>query len=783
MREICSYIIKELYDMGLVNDLLKLVNGINPDDFMKNISREELYIHFYESFLKGYDPDERRNKGVFYTPTHIVKFIVDGIDSLLINEFGKREGLGDSSVKSLDFATGTGAFLTEMVNKALSKKESLAAKEAMVKDHILQNMYGFETMMPSYIISQIRLDSLLQDAGVNLEACERFRMGIYLTNTLTAKSDTILDKQKTALAALDREVKKAYAIKDKKDIMVIAGNPPYVLNSKTPCNKTTEIGRLLESYYKINGEPLGDRQTRHLRNTYVQFLRYAQNEVSEKGAGVVGVITNHGFVTNNTFRGMRKSLMDTFDSIYILDLHGNSNRSESPPENVRDENVFGIKAGVCISFFVKTEGDEGGACKIFHYDLWGTKEEKQKFLTENSFESMKDMWTEISPFAPSYYFSSDGPDKSVNDEYESFPSMTDIFPSNSIAVITNRDKLAIHLDRETVSKVLDCLQEGWDNDLAEILRLDEKDEKIKEKAKAFRAYFKKHPVKKSRIGKILAKPFDERFSYFDGRSGGLVHRPGEDMRQTVEKEGNHAIAVVKNPNSSEWNHAFSVDKTAMASIMTDGAIQLFPLYLYDSAGDAHDNLSFDIRRYLKRLYKKEADAHSVMGYVHAVLHSNLYRSKYKKSLSAAGVGYPRIPFADYKTFASLASLGNDLIHVQTNWKECSGYAELKGSGGVDFQITKVRKDGNKIHINDSSYLQLENERILDYKIGAARVMESYLKARKGRSVKKDIPVLQSIAGAINRTLEIVDEINSKMGSDKNFDKTFRYRGTMKMRAL
>ena len=318
------------------------------------------YVYFYEGFLKAYDKDMRKSRGVYYTPPPVVNFIVRAVNDILKSTFGIKAGLADRRrVTVLDFATGTGTFLLEVMQQIL-EETSEGVRDQVIREHALKNLYGFEYLIAPYTIAHLKLSQYLLDKGFHMQPKERLQ--IYLTNTL----EPIEPQQNWLLPALSKEVELAQNVKNK-PILVITGNPPYSGHS---LNKGKWITGLIDSYKQVDGQPLGEKNPKWLQDDYVKFIRFAQWKMDQVEEGIVGIITNHSFLDNPTFRGMRQSLMQTFNRIYVLDLHGNTKKKETAPDGGKDENVFDIEQGVCISLLVRKPGLEQ---KIFHADLWGKR--------------------------------------------------------------------------------------------------------------------------------------------------------------------------------------------------------------------------------------------------------------------------------------------------------------------------------------------------------------------------------------------------------------------------
>ena len=305
------------------------------------------YVYFYEDFLKAYDKDTRKARGVYYTPPPVVHFIVRAVHDILKDVFGIRQGLADRRrVTVLDFATGTGTFLLEVLHR-IFETVSPGVRTQVIQEHVLKNLYGFEYLIAPYTVAHLKLSQFLHDQGYVMLPGER--LNIYLTNTLEPIQPATVNY---LLPALSKEVRAAQIIKDK-PVLVITGNPPYSGHSK---NKGKWITGLIDTYKEGFPELNKPGQGKWLHDDYVKFIRFAQWKMEQVEEGVVGIITNHSFLDNPTFRGMRSSLMHTFNQMYLMDLHGNTKKKERTPEGGKDENVFDIEQGVAISLLVEKEG-------------------------------------------------------------------------------------------------------------------------------------------------------------------------------------------------------------------------------------------------------------------------------------------------------------------------------------------------------------------------------------------------------------------------------------------
>jgi len=400
------------------------------------------FVYFYEGYLSRYDSKLRDARGVYYTPPPVVNFIVRAIDEILKDSelFGIREGLADHSrVTVLDFACGTGTFLLEVFERIFDNIGGTESGRAdlIVREHFLENIFGFEYLIAPYTIAHLKLSQYLADRGHELKDSERLQ--IFLTNTL----EPIEPQKSLLLPELTHEVEAAQEVKEK-PILVITGNPPYSGHSR---NMGPVARASVDPYKFVDGEPLGERNPKWLQDDYVKFIRFAQMKMDSVDEGVVGVITNHSYLDNPTFRGMRRSLMETFDQIWILDLHGNARKKERAPDGDDDQNVFDIEQGVAIALFVKKPGAEKG---VWHADLWGKRLGKYRSLFETAKGDVE--WRLLSPITPFYLFIPQ--DQSAWAAYAEGKSINEIFATSSVGIVTARDKLTLHFERDNLISVI-----------------------------------------------------------------------------------------------------------------------------------------------------------------------------------------------------------------------------------------------------------------------------------------------------------------------------------------
>ena len=397
----------------------------------------------------------REQRGVYFTPEPVVGYIVRSVDALLRSHFGRRDGLASDDVHILDPATGTGSFLLTVVEQIY---ETMRGQRGIWPDYVrrqlLPRLHGFELLMAPYTLAHMRLGLYLSEKDSPLG--EDDRLNILLTNSLDRgekKEEQLWEDHIVA------EANAAAEVKNDVPIMVVLGNPPYSVNS---ANKGEWITDLLKQYREVDGAPLGERKTT-LSDDYVKFIRFGQWRIEHNGEGVLAFITNHAWLDNVTFRGMRQSLLNSFNEIYVLDLHGNSKKLEATPDGGKDENVFDIQQGVSIALFVKHR-DRSGPAHVYHADLWGLRREKYALL--NLSDVSNTVWLELKPETPYYFFRQSS--KEHKEEYNQYWSIREVFEKYSSGIQTSRDNLAIGFSVDELEQRVEEMR-GENNSDEEIL--------------------------------------------------------------------------------------------------------------------------------------------------------------------------------------------------------------------------------------------------------------------------------------------------------------------------
>lgn len=572
IREMADFLkkldaIKEI--QWLLNEILSLINHVDMDSILKDLNDDkDPYLHFYETFLSAYDPKLREKKGVYYTPDSVVKFIINALDSLLKTHFkdaplGLKSALDNENIKLLDFATGTGTFLLEAFRKALETRKTSDGGTSTKEDkyqNLLKQFYGFEYLIAPYAIAHLNLSQAFKEE-FKKPLKENDALQIILTNTLIQPSEIIAYRGLNPI--FEKELLSAQEIKKNENILIITGNPPYSGASSNeglfewevkatygiePEFQTIEIEKNikltdkiqtllkniqtqkesgsknalkelknLHSKYKLQKE----KNPKWLLDDYVKFMRFAQNKIESLGHGLFGFISNNAFLDNPTFRGLRRSLLECYDELYILNLHGNARKKEETPQGAKDENVFNIMQGVSINLFVKKA--QTTKQKIHYYDVYSQRAEKYTFLAQNDLNSIE--WLEIAPRAPFYLLL---PLKTpLLEEYEQGFSVQEMFQVGSTGICSKKDHVVFHKDKESLLKLLKDfstlepseLRRKYDIEDTEGWKLGRAIENVKKNQHELEKY----------IVLCQYRPFDYRWTYYTDKSCGFLARPVYDV--------------------------------------------------------------------------------------------------------------------------------------------------------------------------------------------------------------------------------------------------------------
>jgi len=747
-----AWIVDDLAETFRVTDMPKVMKN-----FGKATGQADPMIHFYEDFLRYYDPKQKKACGVYYTPEPVVHFIVNAVDEILKTRFNLSDGLADTSkvtirqtsnlytdnrtkdhkryenreyhkVQILDPATGTGTFLAEVVRKIYSGMENQkGAWQNYVEEHLLPRLNGFEFMMAPYAVAHLKLDMVLAQTGYKAKQDKRLR--IFLTNSLEE-----CDHDTGTLFAqwLAQEANEANLVKRDTPVMVMMGNPPYSVSSS---NKSAWIQNLLNDYKKN----LNERNIQPLSDDYIKFIRLGHYYVEKNGEGILAYISNNSFIDGIIHRQMRKALMETFDEIYILDLHGNTRKKETALDGSKDENVFDIMQGVSINIFVKKKQNDvqndsschsrldrespSSLAKVYHYEIFGKRFEKYAFLGKTSFNDIP--WKELTPQAPQYFFVPK--DFSVQIEYEKGFKIDELIKINTTAVATYDDKNLVSF----------------------------------------------HSFDTSTSYNYLYRPFDMLWINYDLNK--VARHRFEIMKNFIIGPNIGLIAVRNNRDLADtyFISKYLVDKTIISP--KDNA-NIFPLYLYPTEGEEKlgetrkPNLDEKIWRKIDKCTKLETTPEQVFDYIYGVLHTPSYREKYREFLK---IDFPRIPYPENKAeFERIVAIGNKLrkLHLMEDIPPQATSFDIEGDNVVtDVKYAKEipGQAGNdncgKVYINKTQYFANVPELAWNFYIGGYQPAQKWLKDRKNRTLTyDDISHYRKIIAILIETHKLMQKLDEKL---------------------
>lgn len=730
--------------------------------------------HFYETFLGEYDPKRRKARGVYYTPLPVVQYIVNAVDTVLKTEFDLPDGLADDStitqtvrvegykkgkgtgkvhhrdeveiprVQILDPATGTGTFLNETIKLIAKRKQHLGSGwNSYVEDNLLPRIHGFEILMAAYSMAHMRLGLTLAETGY-VPSAQHPRIGVYLTNSLEepAKDEPPLLAMLGMGRALTEEAIAADKVKRDLPIMVVMGNPPYSVSSS---NKGKFIQALIADYKK----DLNEKKI-NLDDDYIKFIRYAEHMIEKAGQGVVAMITNNSFIDGITHRQMRKQLLETFDKIHVLDLHGNSKKKETTPNGGKDENVFDIQAGVSIIILVKKTKSELNKSEANFAEIYGKRSEKYQAL------ETKHEFNRLEPAAPNFFFV---PRDEVHQSYiANFISIRDLFPNGTSGFRCGDDDAQICWNDNQIQAVVQ-----------DLIDLPEEAYRIKYNLKDGRNHNYvgmradvNGVVERDRIIKLLYRPFDIRSTYYSKKSSSFAARPRNSTMDHFVLKSNIALISTRQSGAANlyyFDCAWVGENVVDENFVRRGSSQVFPLYLYNPDGSRIANFNSSLLKTLTHNLMGSYQAQDIFDYIYGILHNPTYREKYKEFLK---IDFPRIPPPkDDAEFAHFRSGGEKLreLHLMHNITPHNSPLEGEGSGEVE----KLRYENERVYINSSQYFANVPKVAWNFYIGGYQPAQKWLKDRVIGKLNrplnyKDIEHYQKIITILVETDKIMKQI-------------------------
>lgn len=742
----------------------KLESFIN--DFGKGTHTNDPTAYFYETFIAEYNPKTRKDRGVWYTPKPIVTFIVKAVDDILKTEFGLKDGLADNSktkikynsqltdkrsstgfkqierevhkVQILDPATGTGTFLSETIKQIHAKFQGMEGVwNNYVEKDLIPRLNGFEILMPSYAIAHMKLAMLLKSTGFEQQTDQRLR--IYLTNSLEEHHP---DTGTLFASWLSSEANEANHIKRDTPVMVVMGNPPYSVSS---ANKSKWIEQLTKEYKK----DLNERNIQPLSDDYIKFIRFGHHLVEKNGEGVLAYVCNNSFLDGLIHRQMRKRLLETFDKIYVIDLHGNAKKKEVAPDGTIDENVFDIMQGVCVVLFVKTgkkKNNELG--KVFRRDVYGSRNNKYEFLLTIK-NPLKDIDEVI--FSPKTFQYR----QTTSNFTDSGFSVDEIFTEMSSGVQTKRDSLFSDIDSEALKERIATLfniNTSYDTTFIEMYNVKNSSSYDLQK-KLQSNYFEPMLIRS-----YAYRPFDDRFIYYDKN---LIGRPFFNIiKHLIEIKDNICLVITRTNRGLSQGYVFVTNKVVDLHMLDSSADAMFicPLYVTNN-GQKTINMSSAILGEINSSLNSTntTDPLKIFDYIYAVLHSLTYRKQYKELLRN---NFPRIPYpkdADY--FWKMSAKGSELRQLHLMELNPTTNTPTYSQTGNN-EIRAVKYENGNVWINDTQYFGDVSPIAWNFYIGGYQPAQKWLKDRKGRKLThEDIKHYRSIIAILVRTDELMKEID------------------------
>jgi len=830
-----------------VSEVVELLDDANMEavvrDFGDKNPQEDPVIHFYELFLKEYDKKQKVSRGVFYTPRAVVSYIVRSVHELLQTEFGLADGLADTAtwgemaerytglkipegvkptdrfVTVLDPATGTGTFLVEaidVIHRTLVekwKRESHGEKKILdlwndyIPKHLLPRLHGYELLMAPYAIAHLKIGLKLHETGYRFESDERAR--VYLTNALAPASLLADSKAAGLFEALGREAQAVNEIKRKQRFTVVIGNPPYAGHSRN--NQVEWIVDKVYDYKRGYPDLQKPGQAKWLQDDYVKFLRFAEWHVEQSDQGLVGFITNHAWLDNPTFKGMRRHFLNCFQQLAVLDLHGNSNKKEVAPDGSQDKNVFEIKQGVAVSLFRRSwAGQRDTAPIVQRSDLLGTEVIKYSALMANSVRQLPSV--QFQPLAPELIFASlDDRRKREYDAFVPIPVIMDRNGDPAPGIVTTHDEFAISFSRQEQSEKVEALLATRNEaEARKLFTLCSQSQWIYDEAK--RALRTENWRKE--LARILYRPFDQRWTvysryvavhrrervsrhFLNGQNIGLSIPRATEIRRGWEhafcssqliqhhtmslKEVDYIFPLWLEPQWPETRRIFNFSPAALRSI--GAATGLEPLDHPDSLGATRAGDAWDGRGDLNTAFGPR----DLFDFTYAVLHSESYRVRYADFLKG---DFARIPLTPTSAlFRDIAHLGAELIALHLMESPKLDHFITTYDGPEIPEVNRVGWSNNTVWLNATATKKGQPaapgtvgfrgvpEPVWNFHIGGYQVCEKWLKDRKGRALSgDDIAHYQKIVVALSETIRIMAEIDEAIEEHGGWPEAFRAKG-------
>ena len=780
---------------AVIDKLCTIYRMCDISELLSRVEHQDTIIHFYEAFLTYYDPELRKSLGVFYTPAQAVTYLVSMVDQLLVEDFGINGGLSNNEqisltvpseqyqvskkkwadkktisvprVAILDPACGTGSFGAEII-KYIKNTYFSGTREAFYenyiqdKDGILSRLIGFEIMMTSYVVAHLKIRRTI-DETLGHAAETQLPTNIYLTNTLAPPLSSLERNEQITLfdfsAAITDEAYHADTWKTRRPIKVIIGNPPYLAASTNPYDI---------SAYKTETDGVTDfGERKHwLNDDYVKFFRFAEQIIDKNNEGILAYVSNNGYLDNHTFRGMRASLLRTFDKIYIVNLHGRASKKDLPPEGQKDENIFDIMQGIALFIGVKTTTNPAWA-KVYYSELWGTRAEKLSWLASGNLS-----FNELTMDQKMAYFIPFGDGN--KEVYEKGISLYDLFSTNVTGIVTGNDKVAIAPTRSELTYRMNTVRNAADE--KEILGLwgrfsrGQTAEKIRNDV-----------LSDGMVTPISFRPFDTRWTYYSGNSCGWVLWPREKstmghlLKHPTSPIGAN-IGIVFCKPSGLYSAPFVTMNIADNRLFSAACERAYiaPLYLYAKTeidGETWTaNLNKEAFEKLTQYLSDEPEPIQVFDYVYGILHDPVYCEKYAQYLCR---DFPRVPvinepenvrdedafFVSEELFWKYVSAGEKLRKLNLLQIKSPATLSIEPNTPDNMEIGAVKYKNGELLLNANKRIKGISADVWEYQIGGYQVLDKWFKEHRGEALTiESFTHIENVVGLLAETIKVQDEL-------------------------
>lgn len=782
---------------GVIDKLCSLYRICNVSSLLERDERKDTIIHFYEEFLTFYDPALRKALGVFYTPVQAVQYLISTVDKILNEELGIEGGLSNNEqitikvpcepyqvsrkkwlsekqisvprVAILDPACGTGSFGAEII-KYIKKTYFSGARSAFYENYIqqenglLSRLIGFEIMMTSYVVAHLKIRRTIDETLGHLPSVH-LPTNIFLTNTLAPPMSDVERGEQLSLfdfsAAITDEAYHADTWKSRRPIKVIIGNPPYLAASTNPYDI---------SAYKTETDGVTDfGERKHwLNDDYVKFFRFSEQIINKNTEGVLAFVSNNGYLDNPTFRGMRASLLRSFDKIYIVNLHGSANKKETAPDGSKDENIFDIMQGVSLFIGVKKTKKTDWA-KVYYTDVWGTRKTKLDILANGELT-----FTQLKLDQKMAYFIPFG--NKDKDAYDNGVGLSELFPTNVTGIVSGNDDVAIAPTKAELTRRMDIVKNATDEkdifDLWKRYSRGQTAEKIQNDV-----------LSDGIITPISFRPFDSRWTYYSGNSCGWVLWPRE--KSTM----GHLLADATSPIGANIGMVFcKTSRSFFSPFVSQNIIahRLFsamceityiaPLYLHSEATLTEEiwtaNINEDAFEKLTCHLSTKPTPIEVFDYVYGILHDPAYYEKYEQYLCR---DFPRVPvinepieerdeesfFVSEELYNKYVSAGERLRKLHLMQIKSPATLTLEPNTSEDLEIGAVKYKNGILQLNANKSIVGIAQAVWDYQIGGHQVLNKWFKEHKGETFSIDtFAHIENIVGLLEETIRIKDELKN-----------------------